>query len=325
MLLSIIIVSYNTSLLTQRAISAADADAQNSPLLSGNTEFIVIDNNSPDSSSTDIKQLTKQLHHPLQLIENKKNSGFAAANNQGIENAKGDYYLLLNSDTEVQPGSLEKLVKTFQAQPRAASTATLSSYQGKIDNIGIVAALLLNEDGSLQAQGGDSPSLLSLASHLFFWDDLPFVGNLLPSTQHTGKNSRLSLKQKELVSMGWVGGTAMLLSKKLIDSIGNLDENIFMYGEDIEFCLRAKNHLFDIVIQPKAQVMHLGSKSSSATKAIEGEMYGYRYIWAKHFPHWQIPLVEFMLRVACFIRWIIFSTIGRQHQATIYRELLHKL
>lgn len=326
MLLSIIIVSYNTSALTLDAVKSADENIQNSSILKGKSEIIIIDNNSSDNSVAALSQLKSSLKTALTLIENKENTGFAVANNQGIERAKGEYVLLLNSDTIVQPGALEILIKTFIKNPEEESTEALSSYSGKLDNIGIVAAMLLNPDKTLQPQGGDLPSLVSVFNQLFFIDDIPLLGKLLPSTQHTGKNTRYELSSDSLISMGWVGGTAMLISKKVVREIGTLDPAIFMYGEDVEYCLRAHNHLFDVVIQPKAHVVHWGSKSGSSQRAIEGEFKSFLYIWSKHKPHWQIPLMSGMLKLACFVRYVVFSTIGNnKERATVYRQLLHTL
>ncbi len=323
MLLSVIIVSYNTSQLTLQAVQSTLENVQKSKLLRTSCEIIVVDNNSSDDTVLQLKEIS----HPIsiKILENKKNKGFGAANNQAVGISQGEYILFLNSDTIVQNNALENLVKTFQHNPHDQTTANLSSYQKVTDNLGIVAATLLNQDGSLQPQGGDAPTLLSVASQMLFLDDIPVLGKLLPSTQHTGNNTRQKINATQLIQMGWVGGTAMMVSREVIDSIGLFDEAIFMYGEDVEYCLRAQNHLFDVAVTPSAQIIHLGSRSSNTQTAIVGEMKGLQYLWSKHKPAWQTPFLKSILLLACLARTLIYSTLGQRDTASIYKRLLSQL
>lgn len=321
--LSVIIVSYNTADLTVQTIESVFASAALSPELK--IEVIVVDNNSSDTSQSKLTKLSKKSPIPLKLIENKTNDGFSAANNQGIKKAQGEYILLLNSDTVVIDTALAALVATFKHYPSDETTADLSSYHGKIDRIGIAAARLLNPDGSTQHQGGSFPALLSLATHLLLLDDIPIIGKLLPSTQATGKRS-VTNNSNNLIPRDWVGGTAMMFPKVLVTKIGNLDSNIFMYGEDIEFCMRAKHHNYDVVINPKSIITHYGNASGSSIKAIIGELKGYLYIWSKHKPHWQYPLVKAMIITGCRLRMLLFDTIiGEKKRAAPYEQALSEI
>lgn len=323
--LSIIIVSFNTSNLTLQAVKAVIAELKSSKTLHQASEIIVVDNHSQDDSVAQLKQLQKQTPQ-LTIIETEKNLGFAKANNLGIKQSQGNYILLLNSDTIVQPGALTQLVRTFEINPVTEVTAALSSQQGKLDKLGILAATLLYPDGSWQAQGGQVPNLITLMMQMFFLDDLPVIGPLLPSAQETGRTGRL--RKKLLVSIttqpqqkGWVGGTAMMIRKEVLQDIELLDENIFMYGEDMEFCLRARKHHWDIALDPQAKVVHLGSASSSAENAILGEFKAYLYIWSKHKPHWQIPLVKGILYLGAQLRRFVFGTILKdQAKAQAYQK-----
>jgi GT2 family glycosyltransferase len=326
MLLSTIIVSYNTQELTLTAIESVDKDIQASKLLKDQTEIIVVDNHSTDETLDELRKLKKKISTPLQIIANDHNLGFASANNQGLAKAQGKYLLLLNSDTVVQPGALEQLVKTFEDHPIQETTSELESRAGEIDRLGIVAATLLNQDDSLQAQGGSFPTLLSLASHWLMLDDIPVIGRLLPSTQHTGKNTRQDLSGAHLVKQEWVGGTAMTIRKEMIEEIGLLDDHIFMYGEDVEFCLRAQKHHWDVVIDPHAKITHYGSASSSSLNALRGEARGYLYIWSKHMPLWQLPLARTLIQIGCQLRVWLFGTIKHDRsKAKNYHSILQEL
>ncbi|MCA9369432.1 glycosyltransferase, partial [Candidatus Woesebacteria bacterium] len=178
-----------------------------------------------------------------------------------------------------------------------------------------------------QAQGGTIPSLWALANHMFFIDDIPLIGKLLPSTQHTGKSGRAQkIGNNELIPMGWVGGTALFANKQMLTEIGSFDENIFMYGEDIELCMRAHRHHWDVAIHPAAKIIHLQNQSSSSKNAVIGELLGYLYIWSKHKPLWQMNVARFILSLGCLLRFTIFDTIlPDEHKAVLYREALHEV
>lgn len=320
MRLSIIVVSFNTADLTMKAVESAWLDAQTSPQLKDKTELFVVDNHSIDSSLEKLNTFAKQSKN-IHILAQPHNLGFAKANNLAIKQATGELILLLNSDTITHSGALNQLCSHFAEDELPAITATLSSAHGQLDNLGIVAAALNNPDGSYQPQGGSFPTLFSLATHMLLLDDIPVLGKLLPSTQHTGHNAheakRNGLEQKE-----WVGGTAMLIRKAVIDEVGDLDQNIFMYGEDMELCLRAHRHAWDVAIDHDAHITHYGSASASSIHAIKGEFAGYRYIWAKHKPHWQRPLVSLLLRLGATIRFLLFSFYPRKNSlVTVYKEL----
>ena len=231
---------------------------------------------------------------------------------------------MLNSDTHIQAEALEQLVSTFQQHPVDDITAHLSSTANKLDKLGILAATLLNRDKTFQAQGGSYPTLLSLATQMFFLDNLPILKKLLPTTQQTGRASlAYSLDTKKLIQQHWVGGAAMVIRRSLLEEVNLLDENIFMYGEDIELCMRAKHHHWDIAIDPQAQVIHYGSASSSSDNAILSEFKAYLYIWAKHKPHRQSFPLKTLLWFGAILRIFLFGTILKdKHQAQVYRQAL---
>ena len=328
MTLTIIIVSYNTKKLTLQTIEAAWKEAQSSKILAKRTEVIIVDNDSKDNTATAIRDSFDSKN--IKVIANKHNKGFASANNQGIKVAKGKYIILLNSDTIVQKGGLSTMIKTFERFPLDDTTATLASEKNKIDKLGILAPTLLNPDGTLQPQGGDLPTLFSLFNHMSFLDDLPIIGKLLPSTQHTGfrqsEKLRYHTNDTRLIKRGWVGGTAMMIRKEVIKEIGLLDDAIFMYGEDTEYCMRASHHHFDIAIDPQAKITHFSQASSSSANAIKGEFKSYIYNWSKHKPLWQIPTIKLILKMGIIFRIIAFSTIKLdKKRCQIYRELLSQI
>ena len=328
MTLTIIIVSYNTKKLTLQTIDTAWKEAQSSPNLAKKTEIILVDNDSKDGTVDAVKKAFDSKN--IKIIANKHNKGFASANNQGIKIAQGKYIILLNSDTIVQKGGLAGMVKTFERLPIDIRTADLASETNKIDRLGILAPTLLNPDGTLQPQGGDLPTLCSLFAHMSFLDDLPIIGKFITSTQHTGfrqsEKLRYHTNDNRLIKRGWVGGTAMMIRKEVIDEIGLLDDAIFMYGEDTEYCMRANHRHWDVAIDPQAKITHFGQASSRSANAIKGEFKSYTYNWSKHKPLWQIPIVKLILKMGAVLRVIAFSTIKPdKKRRQIYQELLTQI
>lgn len=325
LLLSVIVVSYNTPDLTIQTLTSVIREITASHFLNGKTDVYIIDNDSHDDSVARIRQFVKDCHYPLvKVIENSKNLGFAGANNQALRLSQAKYCLLLNSDTIVQKKALELLVKTMEKVSVNEETANSEEWGEKIDKLGVLSATLVNPDGSFQPQGGSLPALHTIASQMLFLDDLPWIGHFFPSTQHTGMSDfafqtyRRNLQR--LIPKDWVGGTAMLLRKSMLDEIGLLDENIFMYGEDQELCMRAKNHHFDVAIHPQATITHFGSASSSSKNAILGEFKGYLYIFQKHKPHWQLPILKALLFLGASLRILFYNGTHQPLQTSIYQE-----
>jgi GT2 family glycosyltransferase len=324
-LLSIIIVSYNTSDLTVQTLESVVADLHRSQLLAEKSQIIIVDNHSKDDSLAAIRKCFAQLHwSAFHIIENHENLGFAKANNQAIRLYPANYYFLLNSDTIVQKAALEQMLKTFQKYPLNEASANLERNQGKIDRLGILAATLLNQDETLQPQGGSLPSLRTIAAQMFFLDDLPWLGRYFPSTQHTGlsdfafKTYQRGLSR--LIQKDWVGGTAMMIRQEVVEEIGDLDENIFMYGEDQEYCMRAHYHHYDVAIDPQAAIIHLGSASSSSKNAIIGELRGYIYIFHKHMPNWKMPILRIILFLGVQLRIFLYNVLHQPAKAAVYKE-----
>jgi GT2 family glycosyltransferase len=324
--LSIIVVSYNTKKVTLQTLETAIKDLKADDLHK-RVEFFIVDNNSQDGSVEAVKKYMSKQGVKYTIIANKDNNGFAWANNQAIKQSKARSVILLNSDTITTRGAFKTLLKTFEDNPVDETTAHLSSESGnKTDRLGIIAPMLLNTDKTLQAQGGNFPNLFSLSAQMLFLDDLPIIGRFIPSTQHTGRNERMKKSDKELTKVDWLGGTAMMIRKEVIDEIGMLDDGIFMYGEDIEYCMRAKRHHWDIAIQTKAQIIHLGNVSAGSENAYTGEMKGYVYLWSKFKPAWQLPLVKMILWKGALLRTFIHKFITKdERRAEIYHRISGKI
>lgn len=230
--LSIIIVNYNTLELTRNCIRSIYNNT-----LGITYEIILIDNASSDGSP----ELFKKEFPNANFISNKKNLGFALANNQGIEIAQADNILLLNSDTLVIGDCLNKVLDFSKQTPDA----------------GIIGCKVLNKDGSLQYSSFNEPTLISETIFFTksiiknFWDPVTYY-------RYMKYWNHAEIRQVDSIS-----GCFFWVKKDLFKKIGLLDEKIFMYYEDSEFCKRTKlKSDYKIYYFPFAQITHFGGASA---------------------------------------------------------------
>lgn len=231
--LSIVIVNYNTRELLLDCLSSVYKAL--TPL---SAEIWVVDNASSDGS---IEAIQTQFPK-TKIIANGKNLGFAKANNLALKQAKGDILVLLNPDTKVYLDTFTKLLEAFQGNPK----------------IGIVSPQLQNEDGSIQPSFGQFTSSWTEFFFQFFLFRLfpsPFP---LGQKVHPLQNQAYSKAQV----IDWASGACLAIRKEIANRVGLLDEAIFLYGEDMEWCYRVKRAGYINWFWPQAKVIHLARQSS---------------------------------------------------------------
>lgn len=306
---SVIIVNFNTKKLTEQAISSVYKFTKGIIF-----EIIVVDNASTDGS----QQLITKKFPQVRLISNKKNVGFGAANNQGMETANGKYLFLLNSDAYFMENSLKKLFDLSEGPSlKTANQPETEPKSFKRDGpLFVLAPLLLNEDRSVQQSAGYLPNLLQVFSWMSFLDDLPF-GYLL-SPYHVD-NDGFYKKESEV---GWTTGAAMFIPKKVFTKTGGFDENIFMYGEEVEWCWRIKKAGFKVIFSPVTKLVHIGrgSQNKNLLPAIIGEYKGLIFLYKKHKGAVSLQILMLLLKIGALARILIFGAIGRRELAKIYVE-----
>jgi len=217
--LSIIIVNWNTSELLQQCLNSIRESGSHLSM-----EIIVVDNASTDES---VKVVRKEFPSVI-LIENQKNLGFASANNQGLSIAKGQYILLLNSDTIITVGVLDALLEVANSHPE----------------VGVIGPQLLNMDKSVQESWSSFPS---------------FASELL------GRNFRNRTPVENVAQtfdVDWVGGACILVRVKTINEVGKLDPEYFFYSEEMDWCFRIKQKNWKVWYLAAVQIYHLGGGSS---------------------------------------------------------------
>ena len=249
--LTVSIVSYNTRNLLKGCLNSVYENIRGIKF-----EVIVIDNNSTDDS---VEMIRKEFPQVI-LIQNKENVGFAKANNQALSGGKGRFFLLLNSDTKVLPNSIEGMVKFMDLHPE----------------VGVVGCEQIRPDGSIQPTINIALNMWTNLWLIFlrFFQVKRLVSNSRQASfiiNHFGGglgktiNSYLNhySDKKEPYRVDWVSGVCLLARKKAVDEVGFLDENFFMYSEDVDWCLRMKQKGWKIYFLPGNKIIHYIKQSSN--------------------------------------------------------------
>lgn len=230
MMLSIAIVSWNTRDQLAKCLRSIEqnfgAGADLPP------ETIVVDNGSEDGSA----DLVRKGFRWVRLIDNRENVGFARACNQAIRHAKDRYVLLLNSDTEVLPGALDALTRFMEAHPRA----------------GACGPRLLNDDGTLQPS---CHPMLTPARE--FWR-LLFLDRVVRKATYPMHAWDVEAPRR----VEAINGACLMLRRSSLDTVGLLDEDYFLYTEEVDLCLRLADADWELWWVPQARVVHQGGASS---------------------------------------------------------------
>ena len=188
--------------------------------------------------------MVRENYPQVHLISSYKNVGFAAGNNLALREAGGEYILLLNSDAYINESVVGKTLEFMEGNSKC----------------GILGVKLKGEDGELQPSARKFPNLwhkvmvmTGIASK--FSKSKMFCGPDYPWWDHS------SVKK-----VGWVPGAYFLTRRAVIQDIGYLDERYFLYYEEVDFCLQAQKHGWDVIFFPHSEVIHLGGESSKTTK-----------------------------------------------------------
>ncbi len=240
-------------------------------------EPFVVDNASADGSA----DMVESEFPAVRLIRNVDNRGFARANNQALALATGDVLLLLNPDTELPVDALTTLAGVFARYPRA----------------GAVGLALRNVDGSPQRSCHSFPGLLNMT--------LEAIGaHRLALRAGVGTPHEAPLPRGGEGVVDWVAGACFALSRTAYTLVGGLDEESFMYGEEMDWSWRARRLGFATVLSNAAVVLHHGEESG---KGRRGELYVHNAIARERFLRryrgaWRAALARELLTFGAWLR-----------------------
>lgn len=217
-------------------------------------EIIIIDNGSTDG----IGERLRAQYPDVRFVENGQNAGFTRGTNQGTALSTGRYLLWLNTDTILRPDSLARLVEWMDGSPRT----------------GIVGPKVLNPNGSFQPQcrRGLPTPLASLAYYLHLdrlWPNSPALGQYLLTYLPIDQPCRVAA----------VSGCCLLARREVYAQIGPLDEEIFAFGEDIDWCVRAAQAGWEVWYDPHSVITHLKGQGGVHAKP-------FGKVWGMHHGMW---------------------------------------
>ena len=227
--LSIVVVSYNTKAMTEACLDSVYRN-----LCRLNAQVILVDNDSKDGSVDMVRERFPQV----ELIANADNRGFAKANNQGFALCKGEYILLLNSDTVVLDDVLQRSVE----------------YAREHRDVGAFGCRVLNTDRTMQPTCSGFPTLfrlLLLATSLDRLKGPAFLDGYL-----LRRWKRDTERDVEVIS-----GCYMLIRREVLEQVGGLDERFFFFGEETDWCLRMRQAGWRLVFAPVGEIIHHGGGS----------------------------------------------------------------
>lgn len=231
--LSIVIISYNTKDLLEECLAAV---YKSKGIDRDTIEVIVVDNNSTDGSC---EMLSKKFTQ-IKLIKNSENVGYSAGNNIGIKASSGSYVLLLNSDAIVKAETLKKMLDFMEQYPMVgASTCRVELLNGALD----------------EACHRGFPTPWNALSYFVGLEKL-FPKSRIFSGYHQGWKNMSTPHDVDVIV-----GAFFLMRREVIKRIGLLDEQFFMYGEDIDLCYRIKKAGFRIMFNPSVKVLHYKKQS----------------------------------------------------------------
>lgn len=235
--IAVIILNYRTARLTIECLKSMENEIDDGVLV------FIVDNNSADGSCEEIEDSIKRNNWGgwCRLIASSINDGFAAGMNKGIRSVKAEAYVLLNSDTIIRPGAITILHQALEQNP----------------GVGLVAPALENIAGEVEQNT---------------FRNMTPVFELMRSAE-TRQITSLLRKFDVVIKPGskpfepeWVGFACVVIHKHVINEVGLLDEEFFMYFEDIDYCRRVREKGWKILYWPEARVVHLIGRSSGITK-----------------------------------------------------------
>ncbi|MEN6372613.1 MAG: glycosyltransferase family 2 protein [Armatimonadota bacterium] len=236
--LSITVASYNTLEYTKECIKSIYENTRRI-----NFEIIIVDNNSTDGSP----DMIRKEFPGVTLICNDKNLGIPKATNLGISISKGRYFITINSDVVIVPGSLERLVEFMDTHPDAGAAT---------------ARLILPDGGEHPPVCGNAPSLRSELLEAYS----PFSSNIAKKAANARFSNQIDYsKTQDVPCITW--GTAFIVRREVLESVGGQDPLFFVYSEDSDWSMRIKNAGWKLYYVADAPIIHYGGRSTGQTKA----------------------------------------------------------
>lgn len=280
--LSVIMVPYKCRNIFKEALEAVINSKA-----SFNFEIIIIDNDSKDGTVEMVREFQARpgWSDRIVLYENT-NEGFPKANNRGIQMKRGEYVLLLNPDTKVSEDTLQVMMDFVKARP----------------DVGIATCKLVKADGSLDlACRRKFPTPLRA---FFRLSGLSFV---FPKSKLFASYNMTYKSVSEETEVDACVGAFMFITPDCLAKIQGFDEQFFMYGEDLDLCMRAKETGFKVWYYPKTTTIHY--KGQSSKKVSRRGLYEFHHnnwlLFKKHYSRKYFYLLDPLVYIGVWSRYLV--------------------
>lgn len=288
--LSVIFVNYNGGTMIIDAIRSVYATIGNMAL-----EVIVVDNASSDGSPDAIKETFKGC---VLFIEMGRNAGFAAANNAGIKKAKGRYVLFLNPDTVVKEGALQAMTGYMDSHPKT----------------GACGANLYDQQMRPQFS-----YWMLLPGWRMEWNGL--FSDVLLHRKHKGSHEHNFTDQPKEVA--YVMGAALMVRREVIEQVGEMDEDFFLFYEETELCYRIHKAGYAIVNVPQAKIIHLEGQTIDKMPIRQEQMMRSRDVYLrKCCSPAERQIANMILSLSCVVRVCCFALFGKKEKLQFWKYTL---
>jgi GT2 family glycosyltransferase len=303
---SIVIVSFNTREILRECLQSVLLEAEGL-----NTEILVVDNNSRDGSD----EMVEREFPQVRLIRAGTNLGFGSANNVALEQARGRYFVLLNSDAFLRPGALALAIRHMDENP----------------DCGLAGGRQTGRSGSLQPSARSFPTIL---------DEVIVLSGLAaryPKSRFFGRFDRTWADPNEPTEVDWVPGAFCIIRPSALVATGLFNPIFFLYYEEVDLCLRIKRAGYKIWYWPDIYIVHVGGESSrKVTELTFSSTAGQVVLWRmrsallyyRMYHGWKVHAakwVEFALYVARLGRNYLSRDPVRQERSRRSRTLIQLL
>jgi GT2 family glycosyltransferase len=305
--IAVVIVTYKCAALTIDSLRSVAAERSAAGF---RLRAFVVDNASGDAPSIAQAIESQGWRSWVTLVTAAKNGGFAYGNNLGIARAYEarvpSYIYLLNPDAQVRPGAIGSLVRFLESHPEA----------------GIAGSSFENLDGSDWPIAFHFPSLMSEMLQGMDLGPLMRLFKRWTVAQHMTKTPQ---------PIDWICGASMLIRPAVLESIGGMDENYFLYFEETDFCYRAKKAGFATWYVPESRVMHIRGQSTTVTDETKGPRRLPSYWFDSRRRYFAMTYgincaigIDIVALLAGSIGLVKRAALGRTHTATPYfvRDLI---
>jgi GT2 family glycosyltransferase len=272
--LSIIIVNYNVKYFLEQCLHSVQRASGELE-----TEVYVVDNNSVDGSCAVVQEKFPEV----KLIRNDENLGFSVANNQAIRESSGRYVLLLNPDTVIEEDTLVKCVR----------------YMDGHAGVGGLGVKMIDGKGDFLPESKRSLPTPVVAFYKIFG-----LSRLFPRSRVFGRYHLGYLDKDKIHSIDILPGAFMFLRRSALDEVGHLDEDFFMYGEDIDLSYRLLKAGYENIYYPETTIIHYkGESTKKGSLNYVVTFYNAMRIFArKHFSPNRARTYSLIINIAIYFR-----------------------